>query len=144
MFLVLTNNRAGYSIKYPEGWSRQGDGGTVTFKNNNNNLVRVLVGRGAAPTTATVAAQLAALKRSNPTLAFQAPKLVQIGSSRAVKATYTTQSAPNPVTGKRVTLTVDRYELARAGRIAVVDLGTQIGVDNVDAYRKMIESFVWR
>jgi hypothetical protein len=26
----------------------------------------------------------------------------------------------------------------------VVDLGTQVGVDNVDAYRKMIESFVWR
>jgi hypothetical protein len=143
VFLVLTNTRAGYSIKYPEGWTRQGASGTVTFKNNNN-LVRVLVGRGATPTTASVAAQLSALKRSNPTLAFRAPKLVQLGPTRAVKATYTTQSAPNPVTGKRVTLTVDRYELARAGRLAVLDLGTPIGVDNVDAYRKMIESFVWR
>jgi hypothetical protein len=48
------------------------------------------------------------------------------------------------VTGKRVTLVVDRYYLWRGGKIAVVDLGTPRGVDNVDAYRLMIESFMWR
>ena len=58
--------------------------------------------------------------------------------------TYTTTSAPNPVTGKRVTLIVDRYELAKGGKHAVVDLGTPTGVDNVDAYRLMIQSFRWR
>jgi hypothetical protein len=57
---------------------------------------------------------------------------------------YTTQSAPNPVTGKRVSLTVDRYYLSAGGKTAVVDLGTPVGVDNVDAYRLMIESFRWR
>jgi hypothetical protein len=60
------------------------------------------------------------------------------------KVTYTTESAPNPVTGKRVTLLVDRYYLARNGKEAIVDLGTPKGVDNVDAYRLMIESFRWR
>jgi hypothetical protein len=143
VFLVLTNKAAGYTIKYPEGWTRQGASDNVTF-HNNNNLVRVVISRGPAPTTASVAAQLTALKRSNPTLAFKAPRLVPAGSSQAVKASYTTQSAPNPVTGKRVTLIVDRYEFAHGGRVAVVDLGTQVGVDNVDAYRKMIESFAWR
>jgi hypothetical protein len=143
VFLVLTNKAAGYSIKYPEGWTQQGASSTVTFQDNNN-LVRVVISRGSAPTTSSVTSQLTSLKRSNPTLAFKAPKLVQVGSSQAVKATYTTQSTPNPVTGKRVTLMVDRYELARGGRLAVVDLGTQVGVDNVDAYRKMIESFAWR
>jgi hypothetical protein len=48
------------------------------------------------------------------------------------------------VTGKRVTLIVDRYEFAKGGRLAVVDLGTPKGVDNVDAYRLMIESFHWQ
>ena len=48
------------------------------------------------------------------------------------------------MTGKRVTLLVDRYELASAGRVAVIDLGTPRGVDNVDAYRMMINSFRWR
>jgi hypothetical protein len=98
---------------------------------------------GPAPTPASVTAQLNALKKSNPTLSFQAPQAVTVGSSAAVKAVYTTQSAPDPVTGKRVKLTVDRYELARGGRVATVDLGTPIGVDNVDAYRMMIQSFKW-
>ena len=48
------------------------------------------------------------------------------------------------MTGKKVTLVVDRYELGSRGRIAVVDLGTPAGVDNVDAYRMMIRSFRWR
>jgi hypothetical protein len=48
------------------------------------------------------------------------------------------------VTGKRVTLLVDRYELAKNGKRATVELGTPRGVDNVDAYRMMIESFRWR
>jgi hypothetical protein len=57
-----------------------------------------------------------------------------------VKATYKTISAPNTVTGKRLTLTVDRYEVAKNGKRAIVDLGSPVGVDNVDAYRLMIQS----
>jgi hypothetical protein len=143
VFLVFHNGRARYSIKYPEGWTQQGAGGNVTFRDKNN-LVHVVVARGRAPSTSSVAAQLTALKRSAPTLAFSAPRAMQIGSSPVVKATYTTRSAPNPVTGKRVTLIVDRYEFAKGGRLAVVDLGTPKGVDNVDAYRLMIESFHWQ
>jgi hypothetical protein len=60
-----------------------------------------------------------------------------------LKVVYSTQSAPNAVTGKRVTLVVDRYYLSQGKRSAVVDLGTPQGVDNVDAYRLMIESFRW-
>ena len=43
-----------------------------------------------------------------------------------------------------MTLAVDRYYLWSSGRTAVVDLGTPVGVDNVDAYRLMIDSFRWR
>jgi hypothetical protein len=102
------------------------------------------VAGGAAPTTASVTAQLAALKRTTPSLKPGAAQSISLKSGPAVKATYTTLSAPNPVTGKQITLTVDRYELAHAGRVATVDLGTPIGVDNVDAYRRMIESLKWR
>jgi len=48
------------------------------------------------------------------------------------------------VTGKRVTLAVDRYEVGSGGRLAVIDLGTPVGVDNVDAYRLISQSFRWR
>ena len=46
--------------------------------------------------------------------------------------------------GKRVTLIVDRYYLTHGSRQAIVDLGTPQGVDNVDAYRRMIQSFTWK
>jgi len=143
VFLVFHSNGAGYSIKYPEGWTQQGSAGDVTFKDKNN-LVHIFISRGAAPTPASVTAQLNGLKNSTPSLTFTSPHTMQIGSSTAVKATYSTKSAPNPVTGKRVSLMVDRYELAHNGRVAVVDLGTPVGVDNVDAYRMMIQSFTWR
>jgi len=142
VFLRFSNRAGGYSIKYPEGWTQSGSGRDVTFRDKNN-IVHVVIATGAAPTPASVSAQLKGLKSSNPTLSFQPPTPIRLGSGVAVKAVYTTQSAPNPVTGKRVTLVVDRYELAHGGHVATVDLGTPKGVDNVDAYRMMIESFRW-
>jgi hypothetical protein len=61
-----------------------------------------------------------------------------------VKSTYTGRSAPDPVTGKRLPLTIDRYEFPHGGKVAVVDLVTPVGVDNVDAYRLIGESFQWQ
>jgi hypothetical protein len=142
VFLVFHNKTVGYAIKYPEGWTQNGSARSVTFRDKNN-LVHVVVFSGSRPTPASVTAQLNALKKSNPGLAYRTPQTITIGSSSAVKAVYTTESAPNPVTGKRVKLIVDRYELYRAGHVATVDLGTPQGVDNVDAYRMMIESFRW-
>jgi hypothetical protein len=142
VFLVFTNKSAGYSIKYPEGWTQSGSGHDVTF-HSKNNVVHLLIGSGAAPNAASVTAQLQALRSSSPTLTFRPPKTVNLGSFTAIKAVYDTESQPNPVTGKRVKLIVNRYAFAAGGHVAVVDLGTPLGVDNVDAYRKMIESFKW-
>jgi hypothetical protein len=142
VFLVFHNKAAGYAIKYPEGWTQSGSARSVIFRDKNN-LVHVVIASGSRPTPASVTARLNALKKSNPTLHFRAPQTITIGSSSVVKAVYTTESAPNPVTGKRVLLIVDRYELYRGGRVATVDLGTPKGVDNIDAYRMMIESFRW-
>jgi hypothetical protein len=142
VFLVLRNTKAGYSIKYPEGWTQLGSGRDTTFRDKNN-LVRVAVTQGPPPTTASVAAQLEALRRSDPSLKFGPPQQMTIGSAPAIKAVYSTESPPNPVTGKRVLLVVDRYELTHAGKVATVDLGTPQGVDNVDAYKMMVASFRW-
>jgi hypothetical protein len=142
-FLVFRNQRAGYSIKYPEGWAQKGAGSDVSFLDKNN-VVHVVVAPGSAPSAAGLSAELTKLKASSPTLSFQAPTAVRLKAGTAIRAVYTTQSAPNPVTGKSVQLIVDRYELARAGRRVTVDLGTAKGVDNVDAYRLMIDSFGWQ
>ena len=142
-FLTFVNAKGGYSIRYPEGWAQSGAGRDVTFRDKNN-LVHIVIARGGAPTVAGVRAQLAQQQRASPTLRARAPQRVTIKGTPMVKVVYTTRSAPNPVTGKRVTLVVDRYELARNGSRATVDLGTPRGVDNVDGYRMMIESFRWR
>jgi hypothetical protein len=130
-------------MKYPEGWTENGRASDQTFRDKNN-LVHVLITRGTVPTPAAVSAQLRRLARSQSSLRFTAPHTVQLSAGPAVRATYSTESAPNQVTGKRVTLLVDRYELSSGGRVAVIDLGTPRGVDNVDAYRMMINSFRWR
>ena len=142
VYVTFTNRRAGYSMKYPEGWAQQGTKSPVTFRDKNN-IVRVVVGPGAAATVASVRADTKALQRSIRSLQAQVPKQMTISGAPAVKVVYRTVSTPNPVTNKRVTLTVDRYYLWRGGRRAIVDLGTPVGVDNVDAYRLMIESFRW-
>jgi hypothetical protein len=142
-FLTLNAARLHISMIYPEGWTVQEGASGVSIKDKNN-LVRIVLSNGPAPTSASVQAQLAALRRANPALTTGSVQTISLKSGPAVKATYTTQSAPNPVTGKQVTLMVDRYVLSHGGRVAVVELGTPAGVDNVDAYKRMIESFKWK
>jgi len=140
VFLVFRNGVAGYSIKYPEGWAQSGSGRSVTFRDKNN-IVRIVVTRRPRPSTTSVASSLRSLRGAR---IQQRPTAMTVGGAASVKVVYTTESAANPVTGKRVTLTVDRYYLGHAGKEAIVDLGTPVGVDNVDAYRLMIESLRWR
>jgi hypothetical protein len=140
VFLVFRNRRGGYTMKYPEGWAQQGSGDTVTFRDKNN-IVRVVAAARPTPTRAAVQADL---RRLASATSNGSPTRMTISGRPAFKAVYTTVSSPNAVTGKRVTLTVDRYYVWKGGRVAVVDLGTPVGVDNVDAYRMMIESFRWK
>ena len=130
-------------MQFPEGWVQRGSGSDVTLQDKNN-LVHIVVRRGTAPNAAAVAQALAREKRATPSLQAAAPSSVTVAGRPAIKISYSTESAANPVTGKRVLLLVDRYVVPGAGRYAVADLGTPKGVDNVDAYRMMVGSFRWR
>jgi hypothetical protein len=65
-------------------------------------------------------------------------------SKPGVKVTSSRMSAADPVTGKRLRIVVDRYEYGKGGKVAVLELSTPVGVDNVDAYRMISESFKWQ
>jgi hypothetical protein len=138
-FIVFSNPAGGYSMKYPEGWAQKGSGSQVTIRNNNN-IVRVVVEHRSPPSSAAITHELASLQTAH---VQTGPQQLTIGRANAIKVVYRTESAANAVTGKRVTLTVDRYYLAHAGKVAIVDLGSPVGVDNVDAYRLIIQSFRW-
>jgi hypothetical protein len=140
VFLRYANTGAGYSMKYPEGWAQQGSASTVTIRDKNN-IVRIVVAPGGAVTPADARKDLQGVAGATIT---SGPLSTPLGGHPAVKVVYTTQSAANAVTGKKLTLVVNRYYLWHGGKRAVVDLGTPQGVDNVDAYRMMIESFTWK
>jgi hypothetical protein len=142
VFLTVNDNAAGFSMKYPEGWAQKSAPNELTIRDKNN-IVHVLVRNAPAPTTALVTQELAMLKQQTPSLKAGTPTDTTISGRPAIKVAYTTVSAPNPVTGKSVTLGVDRYYFWNGQQVAVVDLGTPQGVDNVDAYRLMSESFAW-
>jgi hypothetical protein len=151
VFLVYHNTAAGYSIKYPEGWAIRSSNGDVTIQDKNN-VVHIVPDSGAA-TVAQAAADMQSLAASTPRFSSKPPVANPTCSNMgvttnlplaAVHVVYTTQSKPDPVTGKRSLLSVDRYYLSKAGRRVIVDLGTPQGVDNVDAYCLMIASFQWR
>ena len=138
VYLVFRST-AGWKIKYPEGWAQSGGPNAAVFRDKNN-IVRIVIRRGGGATPAQLRKD-PSLRRAHIT---SPAKAMRIGGSAATKVVYTTRSAPNPVTGKRVTLTVDRYYIPRNGKVAIIDLGTPVGVDNVDAYRLMVESFRWK
>ena len=143
VFLTFTDKAAGFSIKYPEGWAQSGSGKQVTFRDKNN-IIRVTVSAGSKPSLSAVKSQVAALQGARVTTP---PGMMSVSGKPAVHVVYETQSGKNAVTGKSVTLGVDRYYLWSGNKIAVVDLGTPVApvkVDNVDAYRLIIQSFRWR
>jgi hypothetical protein len=143
VFLTFRNPAAGYSIKYPEGWAQSGSGGTVTIRDKNN-IVRIVVTNGSPPSLSDVKSQVAKLHGARITTP---PTKMTISGKPAIHAVYETQSAQNAVTGKTVTLGVDRYYLWNGKKVAIVDLGTPVApvkVDNVDAYRLIIQSFRWQ
>jgi hypothetical protein len=139
VFLVFRDARAGYSMKYPEGWAQRGAGDSVSFRDKNN-IIRAVVSAGSAWTRGAVLADVRSLKGAR---VQGPPQAITLSGRPAFKVVYRTVSAPNPVTGKRVTLSVDRYYVGRQGRRAVLDLGSPVGVDNVDAYRLISQSFRW-
>jgi hypothetical protein len=141
-FLTYKNQSGGYSVSYPEGWARSGNGADVTFQNLGNTIT-IKVASGQQPTPASVTSELKGEAASDPCLSPGTPQAVTVGPNHVVKVTYTTQGQKSPVTGQRPKITVDRYVYSKGGKVATVDLATPVGVDNVDAYRMISESFRW-
>jgi hypothetical protein len=141
-FLTYKNQSSGYSISYPEGWARSGNGNNVTFQQQGNTIT-IKVAPGQQPTPASVTAELKKEAASDPCLTPGTPQVTTVGPNQVVKVTYSTQGQKSPVTGQRPKINVDRYVYFKGGKVATVDLATPVGVDNVDAYRMISESFRW-
>ena len=142
MFLTYHGTAPVYSIQYVEGWqvSQPSTGVVIRDKDSSESVV-------IAPVQADVARYVAATDL--PALQAQAgfslvkQDNVKVGGLSYVHLFYHLLALPDPVTGKQVPSTVDRYYVPGPNGLAIVSLSTPDGVDNVDAFRLMIESFKW-
>ena len=133
----VTYHGAGFSLKVPEGWTRtpgparRRSSTSTTRSRSSHREAR------SGPTVANVTrSELVRLKRLDEGFAQPGLAAVSRPAGRGVLRHATRRrAAPSSVTGKRITDDVERYELWRAGRIAVVTLEAPHGSDNVDAWR---------
>lgn len=140
----LTYRGQGYTIKYVEGWGLQigpGAGVTIADKDSSERVRVATIAPGTA--TAFIARDIGQLERQAARFHLIVRRHTVLPAGDALYLQYRTLSPPDPVTGKRVPVVVDRYYVPHGNKVAIVTLATPIGVDNVDAFRLEARSFTW-
>lgn len=142
VFLTYHGSGPAFSIQYVEGWqvTRQPAGVLIRDKDSSETVAM------AAPQVDVAAyvqsTDLPSLQ-AQPGFTLIKQNTVKVGSFSYIHLVFHQVSPPDSVTGKQVPQTVDRYYVPGPGALAIVSLATPDGVDNVDAFRTMIESFTW-
>jgi hypothetical protein len=142
VFLTYRQASQGFSIQYVEGWqvTTQPDGVRISDKDSSETVAVV------APSTDVAgyidATDLPAL-RSQAGFKLVKRDTVSLKGATIDHLVFHALSPADPVTGKQVPSTVDRYYVSGPAHLAIVSLSTPDGVDNVDAFRQMIQSFTW-
>jgi len=142
---VLYQSAAGhFQLRVPEGWSRSSFASSSTFSSNLNSITAAWMPIAAAPSVSTARSVTIPDLRAH-TLAFrlQSVRSVTLAGGTAIEIVFQVNSSPNSVTGKQYRLVIERFELQRAGRGAILSLSSAVGSDNVDPWRIVSESFRW-
>lgn len=143
VFLTYRGGTPAFSIQYVEGWQvrSQPDGVLVRDKDSSETVAIV-------PSPADLAGWIASTDlpelQAQAGFKFIKQDRVKVAAILYDHLVYHLLAPPDPVTGKRVPSTVDRYYVPGPAALAIVSLSTPDGVDNVDAFRQMIESFKWQ
>jgi hypothetical protein len=141
VFLTYRSAAWRFSIQYVEGWQVRTVQDGVVIRDKDSSETVSIVQKPADVAAWVKGTDLPALQS---TAGFKLVKQnqVKVGSATYVHLAYHAQADPDPVTGKRVASTIDRFYVPGPG-LAIVTLSTPDGVDNVDAFRQMITSFKW-
>lgn len=143
-FLTFQGSR--YSLEYVEGWVQQTLANDAVLFTDKDSFVKVtlqslpsgslneyVTGPGMAQ-SAQEFQQITGTKVMNGALPAGASVLV----------TFQALSAPDAVTGKSVTITVNRYFIQGPHFMAILTQATPLSVDNVDAFLRIARSFTWK
>lgn len=144
VFVSYHSDAGGYTLDIPEGWSRTESGPNVGFADKLDSINVEIYSRSAAPTVDSVSNdELPQLAQQTEAFAVVEIKAVDLPVGRAVRIRYQANSAPDEVTGKKVRLEVDRYEVFKDGKVAAISLAAPAGSDNVDVWKQIADSFTW-
>ena len=142
VFLTYHDTGRGFSIHYVEGWQVTAGPAGIAIRDKDSSETVAIV-----PATSDVAAYITGtdLPALQTQTGFQLVKrdTVKVGAKTYDHLLVQVPAPPDPVTGKQIPSTIDRYYVPGPKGLAIVSLSTPDGVDNVDAFRQMIESFTW-
>lgn len=142
VFLTYQNAAHGFSIQYVEGWQvTTGPDGVVIRDKDSSETVAVVA--PASDVAGFISGTDLPALQSQAGFKLVKQDRIKLPSGTYDHLVYHLPSPADPVTGKQIPSTVDRYYVPGATGLAIVSLSTPDGVDNVDAFRTMIESFTW-
>jgi hypothetical protein len=133
------------TVKVPEGWSRSSTATGTTFTDKLNSItIEQRKGASAVTVSQVKHADVPALAKSVKGFKLQSVATVQRKAGPVVRIRYLAVAKTNPVTGKGGTDAVERYLFARSGNELVLTLSGPKGADNVDPWKIVTDSVVWR
>lgn len=134
-----------YSLEVPEGWARIENGQAVSFTSKLGAVEIMAQQAATAPSVASVKARdLPRLSKSIKDMKVMAVKDVKLPAGPAVLVKFTSTGDVNAVTGKATRQENDLYVLAKNGQQVMLRFSAPLGADNVDAWKRMADSFRWR
>ncbi|MGI8553185.1 MAG: hypothetical protein ACR2PL_20720 [Dehalococcoidia bacterium] len=143
-FVPYRSTEGGYQLDVPEGWARTTNGAGVRFTAKLDGAAVTLSNAAAAPTAASARSnEVAALQRSARAVQVTKIQDVQLPAGSSVLVEYSSNSEPDPVTGKQVRLENNSYLFFKNGKLATLQLWAPLGADNVDQWQRMAHSFGW-
>jgi hypothetical protein len=143
VFLTYQGGSPAFAIQYVEGWQVVENPDGVIVRDKDSSETVAVVPPQADVAGYVTSTDLPALQAKDG-FSLVTQDTVTVGRSDYLHLVYHLPAPPDPVTGKQVPSTVDRYYVPGPNGLAIISLSTPDGVDNVDAFRTMIESFQWQ
>jgi hypothetical protein len=144
-FVPFTSADGTFTLTVPEGWAQKADGTAIVFSSKANSVRIEQAQAAVAPDPGSVkATQIPGLQATVPGFKAGSVASVERKSGPVLQINYNATSAADPVTGKSLSLAVERYEFWKAGTTVTVTLAAPDGSDNVDPWRKITDSFQWK
>ena len=144
VFVAASPASGGYSFRYPQGWAQRVSGATSTFTQNFNSITVTATKSPRRPTPASVRSSDVAKLQARGGFKFVKIDSVKRSAGDAVRIVYEVNSPKNPVTDKTATLDAERYLFWHKGLLVTMTLSSPKGSDNVDPWRTVTESLVWK